>query len=422
MRKILLCCLTVFIVLSCKNEKKIELASTPDELKLSAGKTLEIWELVKANNKFSFDLFRKMADDGNLFISPYSVSSAFALLYAGSGTDAEKEIGNTFNWPENSISFHKAMSSFHQKQMKNEKEFSIHLANRIYADTSINFYNEFAEINKSNYKSEIEPINFKNKKESAKNINKWVSEKTQKMIPELLKEDNLEGVNMLLANAVYFYGAWANPFEESNTETDTFFVARDQNSKTFFMSSILESKNTEFNVSFFEDSVFQVLQLPYHKNLGSMIIMLPKVDNKGNLPDLTELFTKLSYEDFEKLIFTNSTPANIHVSIPKWSHRSAPVLSDVLKGMGMKKSFEEGADFKKIASNDNKPITNIIHQAIIEVSEKGTKAAAATAITKGETSAAPEEPVYFTANHPFVYLIRDNTTGAILFIGQYLKP
>ena len=174
--------MTVFIVLSCKNEKKIELASTPDELKLSAGKTLEIWELVKANNKFSFDLFRKMADDGNLFISPYSVSSAFALLYAGSGTDAEKEIGNTFNWPENSISFHKAMSSFHQKQMKNEKEFSIHLANRIYADTSINFYNEFAEINKSNYKSEIEPINFKNKKESAKNIIKWVSEKTQKMI------------------------------------------------------------------------------------------------------------------------------------------------------------------------------------------------------------------------------------------------
>jgi serpin B len=130
----------------------------------------------------------------------------------------------------------------------------------------------------------------------------------------------------------------------------------------------------------------------------------------------------MNHFDFEKLIFTYSTPANIHVSIPKWSHRSAPVLSDVLKSMGMKKSFEEGADFKKIASNDNKPITNIIHQAIIEVSEKGTKAAAATAITKGETSAAPEEPVYFTANHPFVYLIRDNTTGAILFIGQYLKP
>lgn len=156
-----------------------------------------------------------------------------------------------------------------------------------------------------------------------------------------------------------------------------------------------------------------------------MIIILPRRDSLGKFADLNSVLKKLSFEQFTKLLGSPKvTDVPLEIKIPKWKQKTAFNLSEQLEKMGMKSSFQEGvADFKRISDSDPKlHLGPILHQSAIEVSEKGTKASASTAVTtKGETASAPQDPIYFSANHPFIYLIRENKSGTILFMGQFLK-
>jgi serpin B len=318
------------------------------------------------------------------------------------------------------------MSAYSKKLEYNDKDFQIKQANKLYADTSLILFKEFLDISQSKYKSEAKHIMLKNAVESADDINKWVSEKTQKMIPQLLKAEDLNDVKSVLVNAVYFYGSWANPFNEEASISDTFYLESKEKSSCSYMTKRWKRGDADFDIKYFGDSILQVLEIPYSKNLGSMIIILPLRDSLGKFADLNSVLKKLSFEEFSKLLESPKvSDIPLEIKIPKWEQRTAFNLSGQLEKMGMKSSFQEGvADFKRISNSDPKlHLGPVLHQAAIEVSEKGTKASASTAVTtKGETASAPQDPIYFSANHPFIYLIRENKTGTILFMGQYLKP
>jgi serpin B len=425
MKKSVFFLLLLISLIACKSEKKIKRNETPEALKLPKGEAIKEADLIEANNKFSFALFKELVADENLFVSAYSLCSAMAMVYAGAGSDTEKEIAATFYWPANSISFHEAMSAYSKKLEYNEKEFQINQANKLYADTSLILFKEFLDINQTKYKSEAEQIMLKNADESANGINKWVSEKTQKMIPQLLKAEDLKDVKSVLVNAVYFYGSWANPFNEEASLIDTFYLENKEKSSCSYMTERWNSGDADFDIKYYQDSLFQVLEIPYSKNLGSMIIILPCSDSLGKFADLNSVLKKLSFEQFTKLLESPKvSEVPLEIKIPKWKQRTAFNLSEQLEKMGMKSSFQEGvADFKRISDSDPKlHLGPILHQSAIEVSEKGTKASASTAVTtKGETASAPQDPIYFSANHPFIYLIRENKSGTILFMGQFLK-
>jgi serpin B len=208
--------------------------------------------------------------------------------------------------------------------------------------------------------------------------------------------------------------------------TDTFYLENKEKSTCGYITERWVQGDSDFDIKYYEDSLFQVLEIPYSMNLGSMIIILPLKDSKGNFSKLNSVLKNISFEEFTKLLESpKSASAPLEIKLPKWKQKTSINMNGHLMKMGMKSSFEEGvADFKRISESDPKlHLGPIIHQSVIEVSEKGTKASASTAVTtKVETASAPQDPIYFSANHPFIYLIRENKTGTILFMGQYLKP
>ncbi len=424
--KILTFILLIFIVLSCKTEQSAKESATPEDKKLKTGDDFELKELVKANNAFALDIFKKMAGADNLFISPFSISSVLAMTFAGASADTESEMSKTMHWPANTENFHKAYGSLNAKLQKDAKikEFTINLANRLFTNKDVELYSQFAGLNKNAYGAAVQNIDFSKTEEAAKIINSWVSEKTQKMIPDLLKPSSLDGAQLVLVNAVYFYGGWAMPFEKSQTVKASFKESSEKSTEVDFMNKTWDKNDSDFRFTYFQNEKFQVLELPYHENKGSMVILLPQTDSSGNFKSLNTLLKELSSEELQKMLDSLSSFGGIlDLKLPKWKQTSKSDLVSFFKDLGMTVPFSN-ADFSRISPTVHLQISAIIHEAVIEVSEKGTKAAASTAVETKATSAPmdPEDKVVFHANHPFIYLIRDNSTGSILFIGQMCKP
>lgn len=418
------------MVFSCKNKdaSNVTTKPTPKDLKLSVGDDYSSEDAANSNNQAGWDLFLTERKTGeNLFISPYSISSALAMTYAGAGGITAEEMGKLMHWPKNSLALHQSLG----KQMKAldaeaDKLFKVNVANRIYLNQGKKLFEEFSYINQDLYGAGIEELNFSVPKDAAKKINDWVSLKTEKMIPKLLEPDILEGAEMVLVNAIFFYGGWANPFKEVSTKKDSFFMANNQSIMMDMMSRYWEHDEEELeeNFNYYEDELFQVLELPYHENKGSMIIFLPQqTDSISQVLD--SLMTKMTYEDIvgriNALEYLN---ANLNLKLPKWKQRSQAKLKPSFKSLGMITAFSNGAEFPMITDEIKLKISEIVHEAVIEVTEKGTKAAAATAVVTKETAAAPQEikEVDFIANRPFFYLIKDRKTNTFLFMGQFVAP
>jgi serpin B len=412
---------------SCNTaEVNVQKQVTPDELKLVAGDSVEMSLLVAGNNRFALDVFKQLSNDENIFISPFSISSAFAMTYAGASGKTEEEMSKTLHWPANTLSFHKTFSALNNNLQKaKKKEFTFSIANRIYTQLDVELYDQFVEINKNNYGASAQCLDFSKPEDAAKTINNWVSDKTKKMIPELLQPSVLEGAKTVLVNAVYFYGGWALPFEENITAKESFYLKNDSVLETDFMKKYWSKDEMEYSYSYTQNSKFQVLELPYHEENGSMVIFLPVKDSSGAFANLPELLSDLSFEEIDSLL-NNLKPisSRLDLKIPKWKQKTNVDLALLMNNMGMIAAFSPSAEFPRISPSVSMFLSAVIHEAVVEVSEKGTKAAASTAIIAKETSAYinPDENVIFHANHPFFYLIKDNNSGSILFIGQMLKP
>jgi serine protease inhibitor len=389
------------------------------------GEPVSVADLAKANNAFAANfykqLFKTEAPETNIFYSPYSVSSAFSLLFSGTAQQSEQEIAKVFGWDKNTQA-HAASCAQLAKQMtsqKSEKGVTFQPVNRIFLNQKGKILPDYANLMQKVYESEIEKVDFNDNVAAADRINTWVEDQTNKKIKNLVPASALDPLAaMVLVNAVYFLGDWEVGFNPKNTEKEPFYTqAKKQEKVDFMKGEFVENDASAFGYK--KTETYEVLEMPYKGKKMSMVVVLPseKIGLKGLVADLTP--NKMS--DWFKKLENDYEIANIQ--IPKWKHEFSKSLKEDLIDVGLKTIFDE-LNFSRALLGEF-VVSDVFHKAFVEVSEKGTEAAAATAIVVKMTESVEvrlPKQFNFVANRPFVYLIRDNESGTVLFMGQYAQP
>jgi len=384
--------------------------------------------IVTGNNKFALELYAKLrSKEGNLFFSPYSISTALAMAHAGARGQTESQMAGVLHFPvidKPDIELSSMLIPDRQKfasvfgkiieDLNNrgkEGGYELRVANALWGQEGYGFLEEFLELIKNNYDGRLNEVDFVRAAETArKTINTWVEKKTNNKIKNLIQKGVLDSMTRLvLTNAIYFKGHWARQFKEDRTKDAPFTLADGKKVDVAMMN-----QTGQFNYMETED--FQGLELPYVDDELSMIILLPK-----ELDGLEEFEKTLTAENLSKWM-DELRNCEVRVSVPKFKMTSQFGLASVLKSMGMTDAFSANADFSGINGRRDLFISAVIHKAYVDVNEEGTEAAAATAVTMKLTSVGPARIPVFQADHPFLFIIRDNHTGSILFIGRVMNP
>ncbi|MCK4946843.1 MAG: serpin family protein [Candidatus Aureabacteria bacterium] len=375
----------------------------------------DLQTVVKGNSNFGFDLYQELkGEKGNLFFSPYSISTALAMTYAGAKGRTEKEIAEVLHFSLSQGPLHASFSNLQSKlnAIQNKGYIRLSIANSLWAQEGYHFLDTFFDITKKYYGAGLNFVDFEKETEAARiTINTWVESETQQKIKELIKPGTIDLLTRLvLCNAIYFKGNWLSQFDKKRTMESDFYVSPDKRIKVSMMN-----KKSYFKFRDFND--FRAIELPYEGNDLSMIIFLPeKVDG---LADLERSLTNDNVKEWMGELL-NSYESEILVSLPKFKITCEFELADVLAKMGMPSAFSlPPADFSGMIGKRDFFISNVIHKAFVDVNEEGTEAAAATAVAMIECIS---KILLFQADHPFVFLIRENQTGSILFIGRIADP
>jgi serpin B len=364
--------------------------------------------LVNGNNEFAFDLYSQIisTEDGNLFYSPYSISMAFAMLYAGAEGETKEQMADVFHFDLDDEELHAAFNKLAielASRGDDEDNFSLNIANAIWEQEGFNILPEFLDTLSENYDAGLRLLDFSEQVEEARQIiNNWVSDRTEGRIDELIAEGDLDPSTLLvLTNAIYFKAEWFAPFFESQTH-DADFTLLDGSTVTVSMME----QDMSFNCT--EGSNYQAIELKYKGYDFSMVILLP------GYGEFEEFEASLDAQKVNEII-NNMDGDAVTLSMPKFNYDSDIRLEQILSDMGMPNAFG-AADFSGIADADLY-ITDAAHKAFISVDELGTEAAAASWVAiAGLTSNE------FTMDRPFIYLIRDIETNTILFVGRVMNP
>jgi serpin B len=373
--------------------------------------------VVNGNNAFAFDLYARLRDkDGNLFFSPYSISTALAMTYGGARGDTAAEMAKTLHFDLTPDQLHPAFAALQAElQAKGKHKYQLNIANRLWGQQGYPWLPEFLKLTRTNYGAELAELDFRGATEQSRQaINGWVEEQTKNKIKELLKPGVLQrNTKLVLTNAIYFKAAWFSQFPKDTRKGD-FHLATDQK-----VSVPLMRQHGEY--SFLDGKSLQALRLPYEGHDLDMIVLLPrKVDG---LPALEKELTAAQLEGWLKKM----TAYRVDVTLPKFKITSQFNLEDELAKMGMPLAFNENkADFSGMATKEQLYISKVIHKAFVDVDEKGTEAAAATAVIIAAPTGAPIirrlPTATFRADHPFLFVIRDTRTGSVLFVGRVANP
>lgn len=366
---------------------------------------------VKGNNRFAFELFKRIELSGqNEFFSPYSISSALAMTYSGAEGATQKEMQDLFGFFENKESQAKEYFSLsnHLDTLSNNK-LELNIANSLWCQKNYDFLEDFLEMNKRFYSAGIQQVDYRNNHpEARKQINQWVEKETNSKIKNLIQEGTLDpSVRLVLANAIYFKGKWEQPFDKEKTRFDFFYKNENRKVRVPFMHQTLSAK-------YYEDELAQVIEIPYSGKDLSMMILLPQ--NVSGIHDLEQKLDLELYNEYLESMFTKE----VKVWLPKFKTETRYSLNQPLKQMGMKTAFGSRADFSGMTGKKDLFISEVAHKAFVEVNEEGTEAAAATGAVMSKTSLVRK--VEFKADHPFIYLIKDNHTNAVLFMGRLNNP
>jgi len=378
--------------------------------------------VVAGNNKFALELYGKLENtstslsagqQGNLFLSPYSISTALAMTSAGARGQTEKQMAETLCFaPMKNEQFHKTFGEIiGQLNASGEKGgYALVVANALWGQKDYNFLPEFLTFVKKNYEGDLQQVDFATQTEATrKKINAWVESKTKDKIKELIKPGTLDSMTRLvLTNAIYFKGKWAAQFKPESTKDLPFTLLNGEKVNTPTMS-----QTGKFG--YMETNDIQALEMPYVNNDLSMVILLPK--KADGIKGLEKELVSDNLAGWLAKIYKRE----VQVFIPRFKMTSEFELAKVLGEMGMPDAFSGKADFSGMTGNKDLFISAVVHKAYVDVNEEGTEAAAATGVTMKLTSVAPPPPV-FRADHPFIFLIRDNQTGSILFLGRVANP
>jgi serpin B len=374
----------------------------------------DVAAVVSGNNQFAFDLYAELArqEEGNLFFSPYSVSTALAMTYAGARGSTQAEMADTLHFTLPQDRLHPAFGTIISDLNDGQREgYQLRVANRLWGQQGYNFLPEFLSTTRDHYGAELAQVDYIGHTEQARQtINYWVEDQTRQKIKDLIPPGVLsEYTRLVWTNAIYFKGDWKYQFDPELTEDAPFQVAADKQIDVRMMHQEGSLKHADF-------PSFQMLELPYTGEDLSMLALLPH-EREG----LAELESWLTAERLDQSI-DQLQKTDVAVFLPKFEMTCKFGLTSTLASMGMPEAFSPfSADFSGINGQTDLFISDVIHKAFVEVSEEGTEAAAATGVVVGTTSV-PPPPRLFCADHPFLVLIRDNRTESILFMGRVTEP
>ena len=360
--------------------------------------------------------------DGNIFFSPYSISSAIAMTYEGARGKTADEIHSVFHFPTDGSLRRKSFLEINNLINEKDKKYTLRIANALWAQKDYPFLEDYFNLIKNYYYGKATNLDFVNKTETSRlTINGWVEKQTNGKIRDLISQGALgPQTRLVLTNAVYFKGFWLNQFDKYDTKDEYFRISPRKMVKTPMMH--LTGKEAEFNYG--ETDKLQILELPYEGGDLSMFILLPKGD------DLKALEELLSSEKLSEWEYHLSKEEVVEISLPRFKFEKGYLMKDALKEMGMPTAFTLGidfggkADFSGMTGKKDLNIDEVIHKAFVGVNEEGTEAAAATdvAMMEGALSGELRDIKVFKADHPFIFLIQEKTTGSILFVGRVSDP
>jgi serpin B len=375
--------------------------------------------LVQGNNAFAIDLYGQLRQqDGNLFFSPASISTAFAMAYAGAHGQTATEMAAALHFKLPPDRLHPAMGALLAGMNAPHQGYALSVADALWAQQDEKFLPAYLNLVQANYGAGFRAVDFKTAPDSVRaTINQWVEKQTNDKIQNLLGPGTVTPLTrLILTNAIYFKAAWADQFNKDATENKDFHLSA---SKTIQASTMRNSGSYYY----FKGPSFQALLMPYEKDEVSMLILLP--DAIDGLPALERSLTAGNLEKWTALL---SYAHEVIVSLPRFKITQQFELSSTLEELGVKSAFDAStADFSAITGDKSLSISAAIHKAYIDLDENGTEAAAATAVVMQMAMAArpsspPPPPIVFTADHPFLFLIRDNQSGGILFMGRVTDP
>ncbi|KAM6135155.1 leukocyte elastase inhibitor-like [Pterocles gutturalis] len=375
--------------------------------------------LRNANSRFALDLLGRLNETnptGNVFFSPVSVSAALAMVLLGAKGNTEAQVLKTLHFDEVQ-DIHSRFQTLTTDINRSNAPYLLRLANRLFGEKSYSFLPDFLTSTQKLYGADLATVDFLQAYDEArKEINQWVEEKTEGKIPNLLCEGSVDSMTKLvLVNAIYFKGNWAEKFKEADTIDMPFRLNKNER-KTVKM---MYQKN-KFNFGYIPEMKIRVLELPYDGRELSMIVLLPD-DIEDDSTGLQKLEEQITLEKLHEWTCPEHLySSDLHVRLPKFKLEESYDLKSDLSAMGLTDVFDSGkADLSGMSGARNLFLSKIVHKAFVEVNEEGTEAAAATAGIAMLCMVMEED---FTADHPFLFFIRHNPTQSILFFGRYASP
>ena len=374
--------------------------------------------VVDANNRFALDAYRELhGKPGNLFFSPFSLSSALAITYEGARGTTADEIRSVFHFPADDATRREGFRDLSRGINQGNARYLLSTANNLWAEKTYAFLPDYINTAQEYYGASATNMDFRNQPEpSRQTINQWVEDHTNNRIRDLIPQGAIDPMTrMVITNAVYFKGTWVKQFDVNKTKEAPFTVTPG----TTVPVQMMARTDEEAIFNYTETDTVQVLRMPYAAGGGkqlSMLVILPK----GN--DLSAVEDSLTVEQLDDWRHSLAS-RRVMVSFPKFTMETKYSLPATLSAMGMPTAFTTDANFFGMDGTRNLFIGDVIHQAFVDVNEEGTEAAAATAVVMRVTAIRDEPPVpVFRADHPFLFLIQDDDTGNILFIGRVAEP
>ncbi len=417
MRKTSLITLAILLgvfALTC-SQKPIEPANrTGPEVPIKYTITQADKDLAGSANNFGFKLFKAINEDGyqdsSLFISPLSVSMALGMAYNGAGGETREAIGRTLELPDLPLeeinASYKNLISF---LMSLDPDVVFQIANSNWIRKGFPVKQEFLDLNRDYFNAVVRELDF-NDPQAADIINAWVEEKTNGKIKDIIQPPIDPLIIMYLINAIYFKGAWTYEFDPENTEDRPFYLA---NGTTIDCPTM----TIKAKFGYYYDDDVMVVDLPYGNDKFSMTIFLPPYQT-----DINTLIADFTRDNFDSWC-ANLSRDSINLFMPKFKLERAYGLKNIIKSLGMEVAFyPETADFTNINEIADLYISDVKHKTFVEVNEEGTEAAAVTVVTMSTTSVGPEQEIFVYVDRPFLFVIRDNVSNSILFMGKIMEP
>ncbi|MEN6369294.1 MAG: serpin family protein [Thermotogota bacterium] len=375
--------------------------------------------LAAGNGAFAFALYGKIAaGDGNVFFSPFSISSALAMTYAGADGETEAQMADALHFDLAQDALHPAFNAVDltlnsRDELEEPYEgdgFELSIVNAVWGEQGFPFRDGYLDVLAVSYGAGLRLVDFSGDPEGSRTtINNWVSDQTNDRVLDLLPEGSVSaGTRLVLTNAIYFKAPWLDPFDEDNTKSESF--------TTLSGSSIsLAMMHQTITALYAQVGDVQAVELPYNGGKLAMLLLVPDV---GGFESFEE---DLTYEKYEEIV-GQLEEHRVYLGLPQFEFDYALSLVDALRALGMEDAFDpDAADFSGIDGAHDLYISNVLHKAFVSVDEIGTEAAAATAVVV-DVTAIPGESVTLTIDRPFLFVIRDIPTDTILFIGRVVEP